>query len=110
WPKALAMALLLVAAGTVLADPPGRVARLAYIGGEVSFAPAGEDAWFDAHLNRPLIAGDRLWTGRNGRVELQLGGAAMRLDRNTSFEFLNLDDVLAQIQLTEGTINLRVDY
>lgn len=110
WPKALAMALLLVAAGTVLADPPGRVARLAYIGGEVSFAPAGEDAWFDAHLNRPLIAGDRLWTGRNGRVELQLGGAAMRLDRNTSFEFLNLDDVLAQIQVTEGTVNLRVDH
>lgn len=110
WPQALALSLLLLAAGTALADPPGRVARLAYIGGDVSFAPAGEDSWYDAHLNRPLITGDRLWTGRGGRVELQLGGAAIRLDRNTSFEFLNLDDALAQIQLTEGAVNLRVDY
>ncbi|MFB9069257.1 DUF6600 domain-containing protein [Pseudofulvimonas gallinarii] len=108
--QALIAAMLFVVAGVVLADPPGRVARLAYLGGEVSFAPAGEDAWFDAHLNRPLVHGDRLWTGRNGRVELQLGGAVARLDRNTGFEFLNLDDELAQIQLTEGTINLRVDY
>lgn len=109
WPQAVAVTLLLVA-GVALADPPGRVARLAYVGGEVSFAPAGEDGWFEARLNRPLVTGDRLWTGRGGRVELQLGSAVLRLDRNTSFEFLNLDDELAQIQLTEGTINLRVDY
>jgi len=110
WARLPLVALLLAAGSVALADPPGRVARLAYLGGDVSFAPAGEDSWFDAHLNRPLVAGDRLWTGRNGRIELQLGGAVLRLDRETSFEILNLDDVLAQVQVTEGTINLRVDH
>jgi hypothetical protein len=94
----------------VLADPPSRVARISYLGGEVSFAPAGEDSWHSARVNRPLVTNDRLWTGQRGRVELELGTAFVRLDQGTSFEFLNLDDQLAQIQLTEGTINLRVDH
>jgi hypothetical protein len=91
-----------------LADPPGRVARLAYMSGPVSFAPAGEDAWDEATINRPLTPGDRLWVDQGARAELQLGGTALRLGDATAVSLLNLDDQIAQVQLTEGRLNVRV--
>src|SRR5882724_4420055 len=90
------------------ADPPTRVARLALIRGDVSFVPAGENDWVQAQLNRPLITGDKLWTDRNSRTELEIGSSTIRMDENTSFDFLNLDDKTAQVELTQGTLNLRV--
>jgi hypothetical protein len=89
-------------------DPPERVARLSQYDGDVSYSPAGEDDWVEAAVNRPLVRGDRLWTERNARAELQVGSAAIRLDENTSFEILDLDDRIAQVQVTQGTINLSV--
>ena len=90
------------------ADPPTRVARLAYLNGDVSFVPAGENDWVEAQLNRPLITGDKLWTDRGSRAELNLGEASLRIDQNTSFDFLNLDDNVAQVELTQGSLNLHV--
>ncbi len=89
-------------------DPPTRVARLGYIEGSVSFQPAGEDDWVGAVPNRPMTTGDKLWSDKDSRVELQLGSATIRLSENTGFSFLNLDDNTIQIQLTSGTINVRV--
>src|SRR5450432_498233 len=91
-----------------VADPPTRVARLSFIHGDVSFVPAGENDWVQAQLNRPLITGDKLWTDKNSRSELEIGSSTMRIDQNTSFDFLNLDDKAAQVELTQGTLNLRV--
>ena len=90
------------------ADPPSRVARLAYATGAVSFSPAGENDWFKAPINRPLTVGDRLWVERNARAELQVGNAAIRLGGGTSATLLNLDDRTAQVQLSQGTLNIRV--
>ena len=90
------------------ADPPTRVARLAYLNGEVSFVPAGENDWVEAQLNRPLITGDKLWTDRGSRAELNIGEASLRIDQNTSFDFLNLDDKVAQVELTQGSLYLHV--
>ena len=39
-------------------DPPGRVGRLDYSQGSVSFRPAGEDDWVSGVPNRPLVTGD----------------------------------------------------
>ena len=89
-------------------DPPGRVARLSYMQGDVSFVPAGENDWVQAQLNRPLITGDKLWTDRGSRATLEVGAAAVRMDQGTSFDFLNLTDDTAQMELTQGTLNLRV--
>lgn len=91
-------------------DPSGRVARLAYMQGSVSLEPAGESDWVEAVSNRPLTIGDRLWTDRGSRAELQLGSAAIRLDSNTDFSFLNLDDRSTQIQLAAGALNIRVRW
>ncbi|MBZ5666564.1 MAG: hypothetical protein LAO30_18375 [Acidobacteriia bacterium] len=89
-------------------DPPSRVARLGYMEGSVSFQPAGETDWVQAVPNRPMTTGDKLWADQNSRAELQLGSAVIRLDANTGFSFLNLDDNTVQIQLTSGAINVRV--
>ncbi|HUI75234.1 MAG TPA: hypothetical protein VLX32_09830, partial [Candidatus Acidoferrum sp.] len=90
------------------ADPPSRVARLSYTSGAVSFSPAGTDDWVTPELNRPITIGDKLWTDKDSRAELGLGNAFIRLDSQTGFSFLNLDDQTTQIRITEGTINVRV--
>jgi hypothetical protein len=89
-------------------DPPSRVARLSFVQGQVSFSPAGTDDWVSAVLNRPITTGDKLWTDQGARAELQIGSAAIRLGDQTGFSFLNLDDRMMQLRLTEGTLNLRV--
>src|SRR5713226_3219275 len=89
-------------------DPPSRVARLSYAHGTVSFNPGGTDDWVSAIVNRPITSGDKLWTDNGARAELHIGSAAIRLSGNTGFSFLNLDDRMAQIRLTEGTLNVRV--
>ena len=89
-------------------DPPGRVARLSYIHGNVSFNPAGTDDWVAAVVNRPITTGDKLWSDNDSRAELHIGSAAIRLASNTGFSFLNLDDRTAQLRITEGTLSVRV--
>ena len=84
--------LLCAAAGQALADPPGRVARLSYVGGDVSMQPAGFEEWAEARVNRPLVTGDSLYSDRASRVEMEVGAATVRLDERTAFRLLNLDD------------------
>ena len=108
WLAAVVLASV-ATAGSAFADPPGRVVRLGHISGEVSFQPAGDtDGWSEASLNRPLIAGDGLYTDRASRVEMDVGAASVRLDERSNFRVLNLDDRIAQLELTEGVLNLRV--
>jgi hypothetical protein len=89
-------------------DPPGRVARLNYIQGSVSFQPGGETDWVQANPNRPLTTGDNLWADRNSRGELHIGSTAIRLSGETGISFLNLDDRTVQIQLAQGSLSVRV--
>jgi hypothetical protein len=89
-------------------DPPTRVARLGYTDGQVSFSPAGTDDWVAAVLNRPMTTGDKLWTDQNSRAALNIGSAAIRLGPMTGFSFLNLDDHITQVRMTEGDLNMRV--
>ena len=107
------MSLLIVIVGLGLAggaraDPPSRVARLAYTSGAISFSPGGEEEWVKATVNRPLTTGDRVWADAGARAELQLGDLAIRMGANTSTTLLNLDDHAAQVQLAQGSLNLRV--
>jgi hypothetical protein len=99
---------ILAFSGWANADPPSRVARLGYATGQVSFSPAGESDWDRATINRPLTSGDRLWTDRGARAEIQVGGALVRVDDVTAVSILNLDDRIAQLQLPQGTLNVRV--
>jgi hypothetical protein len=95
-------------ASVAYSDPPERVARLSHVQGEVSYSPAGEDDWFGVVRNRPLTRGDRLWTDRDARAEFQVGSAAIRMGSSTGVEILDLDDRIAQIRMTQDTLNLSV--
>ncbi len=105
---ALGMAILLGISGLAAAEPPSRAARLAFIDGTVSFSPAGQPDWVRATVNRPLTTGDRLWSGGSSRAELQIGGTAIRMGPSTSTVLLNLDDRIAQVQLSQGSLKIRV--
>ncbi len=89
-------------------DPPSRVARLSHTDGNVSFNPAGTDDWVAAVINRPMTTGDKLWSDNGARAELHIGSASLRIGSTTGFSFLNLADDVAQIQVTEGTLRVRV--
>jgi len=89
-------------------DPPTRVARLAYVEGSVSFQPGGTGEWVAPPINRPVTTGDQLWSDRDSRAELQLDGSSLRLSANTAVTLLNLSDTVTQIQLSSGTLLVRV--
>jgi hypothetical protein len=117
WTIALSAGLLLCSAGLNRAvaqdnpdqdDPPSRVARLSYMEGSVSFQPGGETEWVEAVRNRPMTTGDQIWADRDSRAELELGSAKIDLSSNTGVSILNLDDRTVQIQLSSGSINVRV--
>ena len=91
-------------------DPPGRVARLNFSQGAVSFRPAGEDDWVTAVPNRPMVTGDDLWADENSRAEVHVGSAAIRLGAKTGITFLALDDHTTQIRLAQGSMILRVRH
>jgi hypothetical protein len=89
-------------------DPPGRVARLNFIEGSVSYQVSGDTDWVQADPNRPLTTGDNLWADQNSRGEVHIGSTAIRLSAETGISFLNLDDRTAQIQLAQGTIEVHL--
>jgi hypothetical protein len=101
--------LALLVSGIALADPPARVARLTQLNGTVTFSPAGEDDWAVAPANRPVITGDRLWSDTGSHAELDVGTASVRLGSETSVDVLNFDDRVMQLQLAQGSVNLRVN-
>ena len=104
----VAGAAIVAFSGWAGADPPSRVARLGYMTGDVSFSPAGESDWMQATINRPLTTGDRLWADSGARAEIQVGVAMIRMNAGTGVSVINLDDRITQLQLTQGTLNVRV--
>ena len=91
-------------------DPPGRVARLNYSQGSVSFQPAGEGDWVTAVPNRPMVTGDNLWADEDSRAEAHVGSTALRLGPKTGITFLNIDDRTVQIRVAQGSLIVRVRH
>jgi hypothetical protein len=81
------------------------VARISYLAGNVSYARGDDpDQWQAADLNVPLTIGDRIYTGDDGRVELQVhGGFFVRLGPQSDLAALNLTDDTKQWSLRGGT-------
>src|SRR5262249_13225192 len=90
------------------ADPPTRVARVSYLDGSVSLQAGGQGDWGAAARNRPVTVGDKIWTDKDSRAELQTGVMSIHLGSMTALSFLNLDQNITQIRLPEGSINFRV--
>jgi len=108
WPVGLGLVLAVASASALAQDPPARVGRIAYLSGPVSFSPAGASDWAQAPLNRPLVAGDRLWTDAGARDEAQFGSAIARMDAGTLLTVLGADERTTQLQVSQGRIDLHV--
>jgi len=91
-------------------DPPGRVARISYIQGSVSFRPSGQTDWFEASTNRPMTTGDSLWVDKNSRGEIHIDSTAIRLSGETGLSMLNIDDRTVQLQLFTGSVEVHLRH
>src|SRR2546423_15135590 len=60
-------------------DPPGRVGRLSFVTGSVSFRPGDVDDWVAATVNYPLHDGDHPWPDNRGSDEITIDSTAFRL-------------------------------
>ncbi len=89
-------------------DPPGRVARISYLTGTVSFQPSPDTTWSLATVNYPLTTGDRLYADRGARAELQVGSLTLRVGEGTDLTVTSLTDQFAQIGLAQGTLRVSV--
>lgn len=94
-------------AGAQPGDPPSRVARVAYVRGNVSLEPAGVQNFSQAELNYPLTAGDRVYVDNDSIAELQTSGLAVRLGNGADVTFSALTDQAAQIGLAQGSVRVR---
>jgi hypothetical protein len=89
-------------------DQPGRIARLTYVEGEVTFQGVHERAT-STLPDRPLEPGDLLRTDPGARAELALGSAVIRLDERSEIAVVDLDADTTRIELNEGTASVMVD-
>jgi hypothetical protein len=90
------------------AQPPA-VARIAAIDGQVGIkhGDGGEES--AAAVNAPLLAGDYLSTGDDGRVEIQLdANTIIRAGADTQLRFTALDGQGDIAQIAQGRVELRV--
>ncbi len=91
-------------------DPPSRVARLQYISGSVSIQPQGTGDWAAGVVNRPLTSSDNIWTDKDSRAELNVGSGLIRMSSESSLTFTGVTDNATQLELHQGTLNLRVRH
>lgn len=90
-------------------DPPSRAVRLSYMAGTVTFQPQGEETdWVPADVNRALTTGDKIWVEQGGRTELQTVNSIIRLNGHTNFSFLGVEGDTTQIQLSLGSMLIRL--
>ncbi|MBP1608176.1 MAG: hypothetical protein H6Q04_411 [Acidobacteria bacterium] len=91
-------------------DQYARMARISYLSGHVGFQHAGDADWSAASVNMPLQVGDRIYTGEDGRAEIQFDdGSVCRLAEKTDIEFLTVNDDLIQMRLLVGLSSLVVN-
>jgi hypothetical protein len=88
-------------AGAAPADMPARVARLAYVEGQISFQEAGQPPRWTLP-DRPFLPDDRLTTKPDARAEIALGTASVRLDEGTTLDVEALDADRVRLRLEEG--------
>src|SRR5436309_15192682 len=110
----LGLAVLLSGCLTVWASSGSeytyRFARLSYMEGRVSFQHTGDVEWAAASINLGLQPGDRIYTGEDGRAEIEFDdGSVLRLAEKTDVEVLSLSEDLIQLRILVGLTTLTVE-
>ncbi len=90
-------------------DSYTRIARLSYLEGRVSYQHSSDVDWSAASINLPLEPGDRIYSGPDGRAEVEFDdGSVFRLAENTDVEILSLKQELIQLRILVGLSTLTV--
>ena len=97
-----------IASASASVDPPGRVGRVTFIEGAVSFHGDRESGWQKARINYPVTTENSLWTQGNARAEVRVGPSAFRVDDDSILDFNVLQDDLTEAYLQRGTVNVRL--
>ena len=97
----------LAATAQTQGEPPGRVGRLAFVDGTVSFHDDEQSGWTKAVLNTPLTSGDAIWTEPNARSEVSVAGTRIRMDGSTELDMSQIDDEQVRLQLAQGRIDVK---
>ena len=89
-------------------EPPGRVARLSLVEGEVAVFADAEQGWETARVNSHLTSENSVWTEPGSRAEVRFGTKALRLDETTQLDILRLDDDAFHAHLVRGALAVRI--
>ena len=86
-----------------------RVARIAFVRGDVQIRRADDQDWEDATVNLPFVEGDRIATGENAVVEIQFDrDNYLRLKADSILKIVTLSNNGVAVSLPEGALSLRV--
>ena len=87
------------------------VARVAFLTGDVSYNRGDDpDDWQPAALNFPMTQGDRLFTTKGAKMELQTDEATVFLGSETELSALTMTDGETQLSIAAGTATFRVHH
>jgi hypothetical protein len=90
-------------------SPNHGAARISVMNGDVSVRRGDNGDFLAAVVNAPLVVGDRVLTGPNGRAEVQFDSANMiRVGANSEIRLSELAYRHYQIQLAHGVATFRV--
>jgi hypothetical protein len=96
-----------IAVAAPAADPG--VARISVAQGEFDVRRADSDDAYAAVVNAPLGVGDYIATQGDSRGEVEFDfGSSLRVAQNTQLRFTDLRQRSHQLQLAQGTVDLRV--
>ena len=85
------------------------VARVSFIAGSVSVQRGDSATPVEAAVNAPVLGADYITTGPASRAEVELDGrSAIRMGENVQMRLAHIDAGGREVQLAQGTIELRV--
>ncbi|MBV8579247.1 MAG: FecR domain-containing protein [Candidatus Eremiobacteraeota bacterium] len=85
------------------------VARLSSLSGNVAIQRGDSTTPIAGVINAPVLGADYVTTGDDSRAEVQFdGSSAVRLGSNVQMRFTHIDGANRELQLAEGTIDLRL--
>lgn len=93
--------------------PPAMAPRVPRIGRVAELVQGGtawdleQRRWTPLFLNRPVVAGDRLRSEAQGRIELQVGSLDVILGPGSELEFPALEDSRVMVRLVQGSLVVR---
>lgn len=108
------MILCVGASASILSDDDvpeitARVARVTYVSGDVQIRRSGNTDWERVAMDLPVVEGDEVAAGADGRVEIQLDSFGhLRLDKNSILSVSTLKDEGVALSLPQGTLSVRL--